>query len=267
MVDQTWIVKQSKYNVSQWDNSMELRYPETKMWNKDAHSYYQRVCEECNFYDAVRIIEWKKYLPDNAKILDLGCGGGWLSAYLSKIDCVQSIYSLDSSENYLTNIMPEVIKIMQGSKEKITTIEGMFTPLLISDNSLDMVVASAAVHHAENLEGVLREIRNKIKLNGHLILLNETPSPYFRYLLRLCLAFSKIMVKTVMQKYESSSPKISTSGFEYDPFLGDKSYPFWYWEKALHRAGFEILEHVDSNLSTVKGMNGITLKHIICKAI
>ena len=262
-----WIAEQTKYNVAQWDTSMEKIYPEVKEWNKDPKKYYRRVCEECNFYDSVKLINWDNYLTENSQILDLGCGGGWLAAYLSKKISVGKIYAVDTSENYLYNIFPGIMEIMQGNSIKIIPIQGMFSPLLVENESLDMVVASAAIHHAENLEFLLKEIKTKLKKGGYLILLNETPSSSIRYLARLCLAFSKIFFKTLFQKYEVISPRISASGFEYDAHLGDKSYPLWYWEKALSNAGFEMIEYIETNLPTVKGTKQTTLNHMICKVI
>jgi SAM-dependent methyltransferase len=163
--------------------------------------------------------------------------------------------------------MPGVIDIMNGEANKITPIKGMFSPLLIEDKSLDLIVASAAVHHADNLELLLHEMRLKLRDGGYLIILNETPSSSFRYFARLCFAFSKIFFKTLLKKYEITSQKISSSGFEYDPYLGDRSYPLWYWKEAISRSGFEIVEFIDTGLPTVKNTNEITLNHFICKAI
>jgi SAM-dependent methyltransferase len=266
-MNNNWILEQTNFTVTQWDMSMENAYPEVKTWNKNPIKYYEHVCEKCNFLDAVKVINWNKYLVNNCRILDLGCGGGWLSGYLSKFEIVKSIISLDTSKNYLHNIMPGVVDIMQGNSAKITKIEGMFSPLLLEDNSLDLVVASAALHHADNLEFLLKEIRSKLKSEGVLMIINETPSEYFKYIIRILLSFSKILFKSITKKYNSVSQKISSTYFEYDPYLGDKMYPLWYWEKAIRLSGFEILEIIDTNLPTVKGMKQESLKHFICKAI
>lgn len=99
------------------------------------------------------------------------------------------------------------------------------------------------------------------------MLLNETPQSQLRYTMRIIKAFSKILSNVIMKKYNIVSPKISASGFEYDPILGDKSYPFWYWENALKNSGFEIVEYIDSGLTTVKNSSDVTLKHLICKKV
>lgn len=262
-----WISEQINFTVSQWDTSMENAYPQVKEWNKDSAKYYHQVCEECNFLDAAKLINWKNYLVDECTILDLGCGGGWLSGYLSTFEKVKSILAVDTSKNYLYNIMPGVIEIMHGDSSKITTIEGMFSPIQLEEGSLDMVVASAALHHADNLQFLLNEIRSKLKSGGMLMIINETPSAYGKYLARLAFAFSKIFLRAIFGKYTLVSPKISSAFFEYDPYLGDKMYPMWYWKEAISRAGFELVETIDSQMATLKGTRKESLKHFICKAI
>jgi len=266
-MNSNWINEQTEYNVAQWDTSMEDKYPEAKKWNKDAIKYYDHVCKECNFLDAVKVIDWEQYLVNNANILDLGCGGGWLSGYLSKFEEVQSIYSLDTSKNYLFNIMPGVLDIMGADASKITKIEGMFSPLLIEDNSLDLVVSSAALHHADNLQLLLDEIYKKLKPGGISVIINETPSSYYKYIARILKASISIFFNIFFKKYTLTSQKISSSSFEYDPWLGDKMYPMWYWKQAIKNSGYEINEFIDTKMSTVKGMKQESLKHFVCRKV
>lgn len=264
-MNKTWIYEQTEFNVLQWDNSLETHYPESGRWLRNPDDYFVRLCQECNYLDAVKLIDWNSYLDKNSQILDMGCGGGWLTGYLSKFESVSKIYALDSSRRFLSNLLPQVAKIMEGRPEKIEAIEGMFTPLLFQDASLNMVVASSALHHADSLEGVLKEARRVLKTDGLLFILNETPRPWFRYILSLTVAFAKIIKKVIARDYESTSPSISSCGFLYDPYLGDKSYPLWYWKEAIKRSGFSIIEIADTGLPTVKGKRGTGLTHFICK--
>lgn len=115
-------------------------------------------------------------------------------------------------------------------------IEGVFTPLILEDGALDLVVASSALHHADSLESVLREIRRVLKNGGTLIILNETPSSAIRHALSLSKAFAKMISDAVFRRYKSISPSVSSSGYLYDPLLGDRDYPFWYWREAIGRS-------------------------------
>ena len=252
-------------NLAQFEKAMKEHYPETRHWVNDPYKSYRRLCVECNYLEAVKLINWNKYLTTNSIILDLAGGIGWLSAYLSKIERIQQIYFLDSSRFYIEEMMPNLVEIMNGVKSKIDSIEGFFTPLLFEDDSLDLVVASSALHHAENLEDVLKEIRRVLKANGYLFILNETPLPAIRYQLVLLKQAFFILMNTVLRNYRSKSPFISSSGTLYDPMLGDKVYPLWFWEKALILSGFHIESIINTGLPTVKGKDGIFLKHFVCQ--
>ncbi|MGB5920494.1 methyltransferase domain-containing protein [Arcobacter sp.] len=264
-MNKDWIYQQTLHNVSQWDKIMEHKYPEVKEWNNDGNKYFIQVCEKCNFLDATKVIDFDKFLNDNSTVIDLGCGGGWLSAYLSRFEKVKIILAIDTSKNYLYNILPTVIKILKGKSEKIVPVEGLFSPLMLEDNSVDLIVASAAFHHAFNLEELFKETYSKLKKGGYLIVLNETPISGYLYIKRIIKAFIKILYKVLKRQYESPSPKISVNGFEYDPYLGDKNYPFWYWERAIKEADFELVEIIDTNLTTVKNVKSDKLIHFVCK--
>jgi SAM-dependent methyltransferase len=262
----TWIHEQTERNISQWDNVREIYYPNSSEHLRDPRKYVTKLCQECNYLDAVKLIDWQSYLDNGWQILDMGCGGGWLSGYLSTFEPVGTIYALDSSRYCISNLVIHVAKEMGGKPEKIVPIEGLFAPLLLQANSLNVVCASSALHHAENLENVLKEARRVLKKDGLLFILNETPRPWLRYALSLTLCFVKIMRKVIIRDYESASPSISACGYLYDPYLGDKSYPLWYWKEAIRRSGFSLVEVIDTGLPTIKGDRGAGLTHFICRA-
>lgn len=266
-MNKTWIYEQTEFNVLQWDKSMETHYPESGKWLRNPDDYFVRLCQECNYLDAVKRIDWNSYLGKDAQVLDMGCGGGWLAAFLSTFESVGTLYALDSSRRFLSDLMPHVIKKMGGRPEKIVPIEGLFTPLLFEDGSLDVVAASSALHHADSLEGVLKEARRVLKKGGMLFILNESPRSWLRYVAWLTVAFARILKKVIACKYESASPAISACGFLYDPYLGDKSYPLWYWKEAIKRSGFSLIEVANTGLPTVKGSQGAALTHFVCKAV
>jgi len=262
-----WIHKQTEMNIAQFDHAMETHYPESQEYMRDAQAHISRLCEQCNYLDAVKIIDWESCLGADASVLDLGCGGGWLTAYLSAFDYVNNIYAVDSSHYFISEMLPQVVELMGGKLDKVKPVEGFFTPLLFQDGLLDAVVASSALHHADNLEGVLTEIRRVLKKDGVLIILNETPSTRYRHVYSLSKAFVRMFLNTLFKKYKSTSPYISSSGYLYDPLLGDKDYPAWYWSEAIRQSGFKLVETVDSGLPTVKGVPGAHLTHFICRAI
>ncbi len=262
-----WILRQTECSILQFDKSMATHYPESVAYLKNSEAFYKRIVEQSNYLDAIQIINWNEYLQSDSTVLDLGGGVGWLSAYLSKYDSVKTIYNLDTSKFFLNEMMPEMIQLMSGRPEKIVPIEGLFYPLLFEDKSIDVVVASSSFHHADNLEKLLREVGRILKDNGLLFILNETPYPYFKYTISIIRVFLSIMRNTLIRKYESISPQLSSSGILYDPYLNDRAYPKWYWEKVIESSGLSIIESVNTGLPTLKNSSGIGLMHFVCKKI
>lgn len=261
-----WIVEQTRRGVAQFDRAMTEMYPESNAYLKSARDYLDTVGETCNYIAACELVPWENYLPSNAKVLDMGCGGGWLSAMLSRVDSVETIYALDSSQHFLQSLLPQVMALMEGNQFKLVEIEGLFQPLLFDDAHLDVVVASSALHHADNLESVLKEIRRTLKPGGLLFVLNETPWPGYRHLLSVLAASVRTLRDLSLQRYRPVSPSVSASGYLYDPALGDRDYPVWYWKEALRASGFVIECVMDTGMPTVKGSKGRSLIHFVCRA-
>lgn len=264
-----WTIEQFKRLTSNWDDSIEMYYPQHLINWRVPERHYRCLYDDWNMLDAVKFIDWNKYFSAHGTtILDLGGGTGWLSSYLSSINKVERVYLVDSNQFFLEYMFPELVKLMGGRREKIFQIKGLFTPLLFEDASLDMVVASSALHHAENLEAVLNEIYRVLKVNGKLFVLNETPYPNYRYLALLGKEFLLLLTNVMLNRYRSKSVSLSSSCCLYDPFLGDRYYPLWYWEKAIKNSHFKLSEVIQTPyLSRKCDKTGVRLTHFICTKV
>lgn len=260
-----WIVKQTQHNIAQFDKSMENAYPESAQYVSSPERFHKRIVEQTHYLDAVETVAWGSYLKPGCTVLDLGGGIGWLSAYLSRFDSVSRVYLLDSSRHFLENMMPGVVEIMQGRAEKIIPVEALLSPLFFEDRSLDVVVICSTLHHADNMEALLVEVKRVLKDDGYLLILNETPVGYFFYATAVAKQFVKILANTLARKYQPVSPSISSSGYVYDQFLFDRMYPMWFWKKAIAAAGFESVHIVNTGLGTLKGSTTPALTHFICR--
>ena len=265
-MEKSWLNEQALQGITQFDVAMSNTYLGPNSYLQNGSDYLNTIGNICNYMAACELLSWNDYLPTKAKVLDIGCGGGWLSAILSRIDCVETIYALDSSRYFLKELLPQVVTSLGGNKDKLVEIEGLFQPILFDDAYLDVVVASSSLHHAENLESVLKEIRRTLKPGGLLFVLNETPRSGFRHLLSVLIASFRILRDLLLQNYRPIAPSISASCYLYDPALGDRDYPIWFWKDALNASGFRIENLINTGMPTVKGSKGRSLIHFVCRA-
>jgi ubiquinone/menaquinone biosynthesis C-methylase UbiE len=211
------------------------------------------------------MVNWDLYLKNGTHAADLGGGTGWLSAFISKFSQIDKIILVDSNRATLAVMAPGMIKLMSGRPEKISFVEGLFFPLLAKDSSLDAVFICSSLHHADNMVGLLKEINRVLKKEGMLFILNETPFTSINFFLSITKQFLIISRDVLFKKFKPVSPSVSSSGFLYDPFLNDKSYPLWYFKKAIEISGFSVVELVKTGLTTVKNEKGPELTHFICR--
>ena len=69
---------------------------------------------------------------------------------------IKKIFSIDSSNNYLDNFLSHVVMYSGDDISKVEAVQGLFSPLLLEDESIDIIVISSALHHADNLNLVLK---------------------------------------------------------------------------------------------------------------
>jgi len=90
-------------------------------------------------------------LPENPKILEVGCGKGFLLYDITKVFRNAEIYGIDISNYAIRNSKPEI-------REKLLT--GNATNLPWQDNTFDLVISITTLHNlkAYELDKALKEI-------------------------------------------------------------------------------------------------------------
>ncbi len=116
-------------------------------------------------------------LEFRGRILEIGAGGGWLSAELSKLPRVVEVITTDFSPKLLKEQAPRVFQLLEANTAKITRMPGDFHQLDFPDNHFDFVVSSAVLHHATNIVQVLREAKRVLKPGGRLVAIREPVWP------------------------------------------------------------------------------------------
>jgi ubiquinone/menaquinone biosynthesis C-methylase UbiE len=111
-----------------------------------------------------------KYIKDNKKVLEIGCGNGYTAKKIiqnKKID----LYGTDISEDLIKIAKKQDLK---GSKGKVIFKEGNATKLDFSDALFDVVFTERCLINLitwENQKKSLQEIHRVLKMGGILIML------------------------------------------------------------------------------------------------
>lgn len=113
-------------------------------------------------------------VPIKGKIVEQGAGSFWLSSYLSTFSEVNEIIGVELSKDRVLAYRDIALSLFLGAKkEKIRYVIGDMHELNIPDNSVDLVVCDAVLHHADNLVVVLRESHRVLKSGGWFVALRE----------------------------------------------------------------------------------------------
>lgn len=123
-----------------------------------------------------RSINFAKYLanliPDNTKVLDFGCGNMFTSQEILNIKPTLHITGIDVIKDQ--NLDDNFFTDKRLSFELLTTKE-----LPFADNSFDVSFALAVLHHTDNPEYYLSELKRVTKPTGHIILIEEMYINFF----------------------------------------------------------------------------------------
>jgi ubiquinone/menaquinone biosynthesis C-methylase UbiE len=120
-------------------------------------------------------------LEFRGRILEIGAGGGWLSAEISKLPKVVEVIATDISTELLKEHAPKVFAALKANRSKITRIPGDFHQLDFPANHFDYVVCSAVLAHAINIVQVLREAKRVLKPGGRFVAIREPVWPLVKF--------------------------------------------------------------------------------------
>ena len=186
-----------KFDYEYWDGDRRICY--------GGYKYIEGRWEKI----ALKLINHYK-LPKNPKILDVGCGKGYLLFDFLKILPEAQIYGIDISEYALSNCKKEI-------KDRIFL--GNATSLPWEDNYFDLVISINTLHclHAYDLQKALTEIQRVGNKNKYICVesyRNEVEKANLLYWQVTCEAFN--------------TPKEWKWWFDTNGFDGD--YSFIYFE-------------------------------------
>jgi ubiquinone/menaquinone biosynthesis C-methylase UbiE len=127
----------------------------------------------------------------SGRVLEIGAGGAWLSAEISKLPKVVEVVTTDFSPKLLKEQAPKVFKLLKAHGGKITRTPGDFHKLDFPSNHFDFVVGSAVLQHATNVVQVLREAKRVLKPGGRFVAIREPVWPLVKLKSRVKKAAAK----------------------------------------------------------------------------
>jgi len=119
-------------------------------------------------------------LEFHGRVLEIGAGGAWLSAEISKLPRVVEVIATDYSPKILKEQAPRVFKMLKASTAKITRVPGDFHQFDFPANYFDFVVSSAALNHATNMVQAVREVKRVLKPGGTYVAIREPVWPLMK---------------------------------------------------------------------------------------
>jgi SAM-dependent methyltransferase len=235
---------------------VRLEQAATRDWSQaagsvwlDAEEIWSHMSQNTNQTRATMQIDWGALCPPDAAVLDLGCGSGWLTAMITRRPEVARVIAWDFSPRLLGDVLPRMISLLNGDPTKVEPVCGEFTPLLLDDATVDLVVMGSAFHHCAEPEALLDELRRVLKPAGTVLLLNETPWRELGVLwfdLRMAVAHLALLL---MGRGPRCAGQLADDHVVYDPVLGDRAYTMRNWRALMRRTGWQ-LEVIQTGLTS-----------------
>ncbi len=121
----------------------------------------------------IPFLQRKCGLKFGGRVLEIGAGGAWLSAELSKLPNVVEVTTTDLSPLLLQEQAPRVFVLLGAHAAKITRMPADFHRLEFAEDYFDFVVCSGVLHDAANIVQVLREAKRVLKPGGKFVAIRE----------------------------------------------------------------------------------------------
>lgn len=136
---------------------------------KEKTFYNKQTQDETHLRDILKFVE----IEPRMKVLDLGCGSGYLTFPMARNNPKSTIIGLDIVTKTLENNMAEAKKDSLSNLEFIA-YDGVTFPF--EDESFDLVVTRYALHHFPNIENSMKEMARVLKPGGKLFISDPRPN-------------------------------------------------------------------------------------------
>jgi ubiquinone/menaquinone biosynthesis C-methylase UbiE len=188
---------------------------------------------------------------------DLAAGALWAEPHLLRLGSVDKIYCVEYSRHRLLRIGPKVLAHYAVPADKIVLVLGDINRLRFKDATLDFVFMSAAFHHSDYPDRLLREIGRVLKQDGLVILIGEHRADVrlrhyliqpLKFVISTCLpnAWQRHFLNRTVSttRFLPSHEELFVTDHE----LGDHFYSLEQYRAMFSQAGFSSLRIGDRDL-------------------
>ncbi len=114
-----------------------------------------------------------KDMPDNFRILDIGCGGGKFLNYLSQRSDGFNLWGIDHSKEMID--LSSQLNSEDVKKGRLKLLCGSVSKIEIENNSIDLVTAFETIQFWPDIENALSEIFRILDNGGRFLIINRYP--------------------------------------------------------------------------------------------
>lgn len=139
----------------------------------------KKILNKNNIYENF-VNEITPYLGKNKTVLDLGCGPGAFSISIS--DECKKIYAIDIIEDF---VKATKLNSIEYGKNNIVTKFQNNNEIPAKSNFFDLVFLVDVLHHVENIEDFLTEVKRVLKNNGKIVIFEPNKLNPLMYLIHL----------------------------------------------------------------------------------
>jgi ubiquinone/menaquinone biosynthesis C-methylase UbiE len=134
--------------------------------------------------------ELHKLCPEEARFLDVGCGGGFLLHSLSKVRQPSRLYGIDVNSSVIRTAKKRI---------KANFILASASSLPFKQETFDVMSMVDILHHVTNTKGAVRDMLRVLRKQGHVIL--TEPAVSSRITAVLAYIYTKVLGKITKQPW------------------------------------------------------------------
>ena len=208
--------------------SFEESFKETTFYNKQTQ-------DESHLRDILKFIE----ISPKMKVLDLGCGSGYLTFPIAKENPETTIVGLDIVVKTLEHNATEAKK-HSFCNLKFKSYDGSIFPF--GDETFDLVITRYAFHHFPDIKQSMKEVARVLKPKGRLFISDPRPN------------------ECDISRFVDEYMQLKKDGHI-------KFYTKDEWIEICGKCGLSVIQSFDSNIcfprkkSTMAGFDEVTRKH------